>query len=121
MSQGRSLRRLGIRGNITKIKKMAKLNMAVSHRLSQDEALKRIKTLLGEVKTQFADKISDLREEWNGNTGKFSFSAMGFSVSGILTVNLSKVELSGNLPFAASFFKGKIESTLRERAETLLA
>ncbi|KKP24673.1 MAG: hypothetical protein UR25_C0001G0162 [Candidatus Nomurabacteria bacterium GW2011_GWE1_32_28] len=35
---------------------MAKLNMAVSHRLSQDEALKRVKTLLGEVKTQFADQ-----------------------------------------------------------------
>ena len=100
---------------------MAKLNMAVSHRLTQDEALRRVKTLLGEVKTQFADKISDLHEEWNGNTGKFSFSAMGFSVSGTLTVNPSGVELSGNLPFAASFFKGKIEFTLRERAETLLA
>ncbi|KKP85692.1 MAG: hypothetical protein UR88_C0010G0014 [Candidatus Nomurabacteria bacterium GW2011_GWA1_35_8] len=99
---------------------MAKLSIVVSHRLSQDEALKRIKTLLSEVKIQFADKISDLREEWNDNTGKFSFSAMGFAVSGILTVNPSAVELSGNLPFAVSFFKGKIESTIRERAETLL-
>ncbi|MCX6813160.1 MAG: polyhydroxyalkanoic acid system family protein [Candidatus Azambacteria bacterium] len=100
---------------------MAKLNMAVSHRLTQDEAVTRVKTLLGEVKNQFADKISDLREEWNGNTGKFSFSAMGFSVSGTLTVKSSEVELSGTLPFAASFFKGKIESTIRERAQALLA
>lgn len=100
---------------------MAKLNMAISHCLTQDEAVKRIKTLLGEVKNEFADKISNLREEWNGNTGKFSFSAMGFSVSGTLTVKPSEVELSGNLPFAASFFKGEIESTIRERAETLLA
>ncbi len=100
---------------------MAKLNMAVSHRLAQDEALRRIKTLLGEVKNQFADKISDLREEWSGNTGTFSFSAMGFSVSGTLTVKPSEVELCGNFPFAAMFFKGKIESTIRERAETLLA
>ena len=100
---------------------MAKLNMAVSHRLTQDEAVTRVKTLLGEVKKQFADKITDLREEWDGNRGKFSFSAMGFSVSGTLTVKSSEVELSGNLPFAASFFKEKIESTIRERAETLLA
>ena len=100
---------------------MAKLNMAVPHRLTPDEALRRIKTLLGEVKNQFADKISDLREEWSGNTGKFSFSAMGFSVSGTLTVKPSEVELCGNFPFAAMFFKGKIESTIRERAETLLA
>lgn len=95
--------------------------MTVSHRLTQDEATKRIKTLLSEVKNRFADKISDLREEWNGNTGTFSFSAMGFSVSGTLTVKSSEVELSGTLPFAAMFFKGKIESTIREQARTKLA
>ncbi|MEE8131551.1 MAG: polyhydroxyalkanoic acid system family protein [Candidatus Paceibacterota bacterium] len=100
---------------------MPKLKMAVSHRLSQDEALRRIKTLLGDVKNQFADKISNLHEEWNGNTSRFSFSVMGFSVSGTLIVKLSEVELSGNLPFAAIFFKSKIEFTIKERAETLLA
>ncbi len=100
---------------------MPKLDMTIPHHLSQDEALKRIKGLLGEVKTGFAAKISDLREEWNGNSGKFSFSAMGFSVSGTLIVKSSEMELSGNLPFAATFFKGKIESTIRERAEELFA
>lgn len=100
---------------------MPKLNISVQHRLAQEEALNRIKGLLGQVKNQFADKITDLRENWNGNTGTFSFSAMGFSVSGTLTVKPSEVELNGNLPFAASFFRGKIESTIRERASTLLA
>jgi len=103
------------------VRRMSKLNMAVSHRLSQDEALRRIKTLLGETKKQFADKISNLHEEWNGNTGNFSLSAMGFPVSGTLTVKSSEVQLSGHLPFAATFFKGKIASVIRERAEALLA
>ncbi|MEK7630394.1 MAG: polyhydroxyalkanoic acid system family protein [Patescibacteria group bacterium] len=100
---------------------MAKLNITITHRLNQDEALNRIKTLLDDVKHQFGDKISDLYEEWDGNAGKFSFSAMGFSVSGTLIVKPQEIELSGNLPFAASFFKGKIELTIRERAESLLA
>ena len=100
---------------------MPKLDMTIPHHLLQGEALKRIKDLLGEMKTEFAGKISDLYEEWNGNTGKFSFSAMGFSVSGTLTVKPSKVELFGKLPFAAIFFKGKIESTIWERAKKLLA
>jgi hypothetical protein len=95
--------------------------MSVSHRLSQDEALKRIQSLFGEVKTQFADKISNLHEEWNGSSGNFSFSAMGFSVSRTLAVRPSEVELLGDLPLAAAFFKGKIEATIRERAEALLA
>lgn len=100
---------------------MPKLSMNISHSLSQDEAIKRIKKLLNDVKTQYADKIGDLHEEWDGNLGKFNFSAMGFPMSGTLTVNTSQVEISGNLPFAAMFFKKKIESTIKDRAETLLA
>lgn len=100
---------------------MPTLKVNIPHRLREEEALRRIKDLLGEVKNQFADKISDLREEWNGNAGIFSFSAMGLPVSGMLTVRGDEVELSGELPFVASFFKGKIERIVRERAESLLA
>ena len=100
---------------------MGKLNMTFPHHLSQDEALKRAHGLLDQVKNQFADQVSNLREEWAGNTCQFSFSVKGFSVSGTLTVKPSEVELSGDLPWAAALFKGKIESVLRERAETLLA
>jgi hypothetical protein len=100
---------------------MPKLNMTVAHHLTQSEALKRIQGLLENVKTQFADKISDVHEEWNENIGTFSFSAMGFSVSGILIVKPSEVEIAGDLPFLAALYKGKIESAIREQAETLLS
>ena len=100
---------------------MPKLSMNISHSLSQDEAIKRIKNLLNDVKTQYADKIGDLHEEWNGSTEKFNFSAMGFPLSGTLIVNTSHVEIPGNLPFTAIFFKKKIESTIKDRAEKLLA
>ena len=100
---------------------MPKLNMTVPHHLSQDEALKRIQGLLNNVRTQFADKISDLHEEWNDNVGTFSFSAMGMPVSGTLIVKPSEVELSGDLPFLAALYKSKIESTIRQQAETLLS
>ena len=100
---------------------MPKLGMKFIHQLSQDEALKRARGILDQVKTEFADQISNLREEWIENTCQFSFSVKGFSVSGTLTVNSSEVELSGNLPWAVALFGGKIESMIRERAETLLA
>jgi hypothetical protein len=100
---------------------MAKLNMKFPHQLSQDEALKRTHRLLDQMKNQFADQVSNLSEKWEQNTCKFSFSVKGFSVSGTLTAKPFEVELSGDLPWAAALFKGKIESTIRERAETLLA
>ncbi|MDP3785079.1 MAG: polyhydroxyalkanoic acid system family protein [bacterium] len=95
--------------------------MNVSHKLPAPAALIRVKKLLGEVKEKYADKISDLREEWKDNVGTFSFSAMGYAVSGTLTVTDGKMDLSYDLPWAAKFFRGTIEAKIRERAETLLA
>lgn len=100
---------------------MPKLNMVIEHNLSRGEALNRIKSLLQDLKREHSDKISNLKEEWNGFSGKFSFKAKGFSVSGTITVKISQVELVANLPFAAMFFKGKIEEIIRERATELLA
>ena len=100
---------------------MPHLNIAVPHSLPQGEAVQRIKHLLDEVRTQFADRITNLHENWDGNMGTFSFSAMGVHVSGTLTVMASQVEIAGKLPLAAMLFKRKIESTIRHRAEALLA
>jgi hypothetical protein len=100
---------------------MATLDVSVPHNLSQDEAMRRIKQLLTEMKAEHGDKIGDLKEEWDGTSGKFSFSAMGFALAGTLAVTPTHVRIAGALPLAASFFKNRIETTIRERAATLLA
>jgi hypothetical protein len=100
---------------------MPKMQMRIPHNLSQEEAVARVQKLLSEVKNDFGDKVSHVAEEWNGPRGSFAFSAMGFSVSGTVTVNPSDVEISGTLPLAAAFFRRRIETVIEERAKTLLA
>jgi hypothetical protein len=100
---------------------MPSIEMSIPHKLSREEARRRIQELLPKMKSDYADQIKDLHEEWNGDTGRFSFSVMGFAVSGTLTVNESTVDLDGNLPFAAAFFKGKIKSVIQEKAQEVLA
>lgn len=100
---------------------MPAIELTVAHSLAQDEALRRIKTMLADLRAKHADQITDLSEQWDGDTGTFILSAMGFTVSGKISVKPSKVEICGELPFAASLFKGTIESTIRRQAETLLA
>ncbi len=100
---------------------MPKIVVTETHRLAQEEALARTMRLLDQVKTQYVDKISNLREKWTGNSGEFSFTAMGFSVSGTLTVTARDVTVEGSLPFLAGAFKGKIEDTIRAKAKQLLA
>ncbi|MGA2678328.1 MAG: polyhydroxyalkanoic acid system family protein [Sedimentisphaerales bacterium] len=99
---------------------MPTFNVLVPHELPQDEAMKRVKKALADLKTQFADKIKDLCEDWNGNACEFHLSAMGFSGSGTMIVKPLAVEISGNLPFLAFPFKSKIESTIRERLKQIL-
>lgn len=100
---------------------MPRMSMTIPHSLGQDEAQRRIATMLADVKAQHGDKITDLHEQWNGNTGNFSFKAMGFNLSGTLKVTDSDVEMNGDLPWAAKPFQGTVEATIRERAERLLA
>lgn len=99
---------------------MAKMQISIPHQLPPADALPKVKSLLGGMKTQFADRITGLEENWNGNRATFSFTAMGFAVFGTLEVKSSSVELNGTLPFAASLFKGKIEGAIREHASKLL-
>ena len=99
---------------------MPNFKMSVPHRLSQDEALGRIKKLLAQLRTRHSDKISDLREDWNGYVGGFSGSAKGMSVSGTLAVSPSEVIIEATLPFLAKPFKGRIELFIRAEAARLL-
>ena len=100
---------------------MPKLSIVVPHHLSEGEALERIKGLLGDLKREHSGSFSDLKEEWSGSGGRFSVKAMGMSVTGGLAVSPGQVAMTGDLPLAATPFKGRIEQMVRERMERLLA
>ncbi|MBN8788550.1 MAG: polyhydroxyalkanoic acid system family protein, partial [Terrimonas sp.] len=62
---------------------MASLNINIPHSLPKEEALSRIKGLLQQVKGEQANVVSNVQENWEGDKGTFSFSAMGFDLSGL--------------------------------------
>ena len=100
---------------------MASLNIKIPHHLTQDEALARIKSLLVRIKQEQKDKISDVKEEWEGSSGSFQFRSFGQNLAGVIDVNPSNVEINGKLPLTLSLFKGKIEELIRDKAKDLLA
>jgi hypothetical protein len=100
---------------------MPDLIVFVCHRLSQDEALQRIQAAVAQAKTQYSNKIDDLREGWNGYVGAFQISAQNQQVSGTVAVNPSDVTVEITLPFLAMFFKSMIESTMRSELTKILA
>lgn len=99
---------------------MSKLNLNIPHELPKAEALDRIKKLLSNLKEEQKGTISNVKEQWQGDGGNFSFSAKGFDLAGDIKVNDSNVEINSDLPFAVSFFKGMISSVITEKAQALL-
>lgn len=99
---------------------MPSISLNVPHALAPEEALKRIKNLVKDMKKKFGDKVTDVEEQWEDMHGTFSFRAMGFTVSGTLDIHDDAVELNGTLPWAALPLRGKIEDTIKEQAEKLL-
>jgi hypothetical protein len=100
---------------------MPKMNVSVPHSLPQEEAANRLKGFLEKIRAKYQDQVSDLQEQWGDQTGSFSFKTMGFAVKGNVSVEPDKVQVDGDLPFAAMMFKGKIEETIRENLQRLLA
>jgi Putative polyhydroxyalkanoic acid system protein (PHA_gran_rgn) len=100
---------------------MPALIVSVSHRLAQDEAMRRIQAVVAQAKVKYSDKIDALRDSWNGYIGTFEVSGMGQKGSGTAAVNPSDVTVQITLPLAASFFKSRIESGIRDTLTKILA
>lgn len=100
---------------------MPKTDLVIPHSLGKEEALNRLHGMLASVKENYGSQVSDLEENWTADGGTFSFKAMGFKISGALTVTDSEVRTDVEFPWAAKPFQSTIETAIRERAERLLA
>jgi hypothetical protein len=100
---------------------MPSVQLTIPHQLGQEEALTRLKGFLGKVKQRYQTQVSDLQETWTDNVVEFGFKTYGFAVSGQMAVEPADVRFDAKIPMAAMMFKGKIEQTLRDEINRVLA
>ena len=100
---------------------MPRISLETPHALGQEEALRRVKGKVVELKVAHQSHYSNLRESWTGSTLSFGFRAAGMKVSGSATVGTSEVKLTANLPLAAMLVKGKIIQRIQEELGALLS
>lgn len=100
---------------------MPKMNISVPHNLNQEDVRNRLQNLVGSLKQQYGDQLKNVQENWSGDKGDFSFTAMGVNVKGTVSVQSNSVNIEGDLPLTALPFKGTIESTIKDRLKTLLS
>ena len=100
---------------------MPSIQVTVHHKLTEHEAMSRIKNLITKIKLDNENKMSNIEEEWHARSGKFSFTFQGISLSGSVILHPSIVEIHGKLPLALTLFRGKIKDVIKDKAHELLA
>lgn len=100
---------------------MSRLRVSVPHSLGSAEALARMQSFAQRLRAEHAAHISNVVEEWEGNTGRFRLTLMGMALQATAQVGEAEVTLEGPLPFAAMFFRGRIEEIIRREIAAVLS
>ncbi|MGC4005167.1 MAG: polyhydroxyalkanoic acid system family protein [Pirellulales bacterium] len=99
---------------------MPSLQLSVPHKLGINAARAALQGFFTQNSGEMAKHATDVVQNWTGNLLSFAFKAMGMAVSGTLEVHETDVKIDAKLPLAASLFKGKIESELRQNLVKIL-
>lgn len=93
---------------------MPAMSVTAPHTLGKEAAIKQMTGIMERMQKKFPNQVSGIEESWNGNVMNFQFSTYGFRIKGQTTVEESEVHLTGELPFAAVMFKGRIEQSIQD-------
>lgn len=100
---------------------MPGFSTTVSHPLEKQAAIDKLKGLMESMRERFKDQASDVQGVWIGNVLNFSLKVMGMGISGKVTVEDKQAHVEGQLPLAASMFRGRIEESIKTEMERELA
>jgi hypothetical protein len=90
------------------------LVVTVSHHLGKDEAVRRLRSGLGSVRTNFSHLLTVEEETWTGDHFDFRVRAVGQVVSGSIDVQEDRVVLQFVLPWLLAKVAGAIQPLIRK-------
>jgi hypothetical protein len=96
------------------------LTVSIPHRLGQQEALRRIKSGLDNVRANQARLFSVQEENWTGGHLQFRVGALGQSLNGTIDVLDDRVNLEIMLPWLLASLAGAVQSFIRKEGTLML-
>lgn len=98
----------------------APLVVSIPHHLGKEEAVRRLKGGLGQVRTSFSQLMSVDEEVWNGDCLTFRLRALGQSANGTIEVAEDHLRLEVSLPWLLAKFAERIAPAIRKEGTLLL-
>jgi hypothetical protein len=101
--------------------KTSHMNFAVPHKLTQEEAFNRVKSLSHSLFQENKKSIRSLNQQWNGNKADIRITVMGMTFKGAIEITANNVSVKLNLPFAAFLLRHQIEEQITKRLKNSLS
>lgn len=95
------------------------MHVEIPHNFTQVQAVERVKQGLVAAKPQMQGQVTIDKEEWEGNTLHFAFTAQKQKITGTLEVVDKKFVVDAKLPLLWRMFEGRIEKAIQEQAAAL--
>lgn len=99
---------------------MPKFTVEIPHTHAAPDAKARLERFVEMLQSEHGEKVSDLSQSWVGNTLSFGFKTFGIKIAGTIEALDNLLRVTGDLPFTAMMFKGKIESEIKQQLTRLL-
>src|SRR5215210_3798393 len=96
------------------------ITVTVPHKLSQEEAKRRIVSGVADARTKFSAMTKGVQETWNGDRMDYSLAAMGQTITGRVHVEPEQVRLEVDLPLILAMFADKLRPRIEEEGRKLL-
>lgn len=95
------------------------LVVTIPHELGRAEARRRIEGGVGRLTSQLG-AVGELTQAWDGDLLRFSLTAIGQTVSGVIAVEEREVRVEILLPGIFAMIAGKVRSRMRQEGLALL-
>jgi hypothetical protein len=96
------------------------LVVSIPHRLGKAEAVRRLKSGLGTVRSNFSHILSVEAETWTEEHLQFQVSSLGQRAHGTIDVAEDHVRLEVHLPWALGLLASAIQPAIRKEGTLML-
>lgn len=96
------------------------LTVIIPHRLGRDEAVRRLTTGIGGLRTRFGNHFSVLKDDWRGDHLDFHVAALGQQASGSIDVGEDNVRLEVQLPWLLARLAEKAKAMIEKQGHLML-
>jgi hypothetical protein len=96
------------------------LVVSIPHTLGKAEAARRLQHGVGQMKSQFGEKIASVESTWAGDRMDFRVSTMGQNVAGYLEVMDDTVRVELQLPWILAMIAEKAKHFIQKQGTLML-